>query len=275
MMDILQLKYFCHAAETENFSHTAQYFCVPASNISQMIKRLEQELRSELFYRTSNTIRLNENGKVFYEYAQKALRLLDEGKTAVNENEDITGEIKLLILTNRRTVTCIIEKFKAKYPKVNFIIKHTQNSGDDFDLLVSDVADSNLEKTLLVKEKIAIAMNKENPLCKKEKFDISDYKNERFIVMQQSSSLSRYTRMLCHMGGFEPNVAIETDDPFYVRKYVEMGLGVALVPMISWEGLFSDNIECKIVEGMTRSTYLWWHSDRNIKRCVKLFLDMV
>ena len=43
-MELLQLKYFRDAAETENFSATAKNFGVPASDISQSIKRLEKEL---------------------------------------------------------------------------------------------------------------------------------------------------------------------------------------------------------------------------------------
>ena len=42
-MELLQLRYFCHAAETESFTVTAKHFCVPPSDISQSIKRLEKE----------------------------------------------------------------------------------------------------------------------------------------------------------------------------------------------------------------------------------------
>ncbi len=275
-MDILQLKYFTHAAETQNFSHTAQFYRVPASNISQMIKRLENELETKLFYRSANTVVLSEKGEQFYEYAQKALALLEEGKRAVKDSGELTGEIKLLILTNRRIATGLIQKFKAKHPGVNFVIKHTQSGRDDYDILISDVCDDNkMCNKLLVEEKMAIAMNKNNPLCKKKRFDIADYKNERFITMQQTQSLTRYTRQICNSGGFDPNVAIENDDPFYVRKYVEIGLGVAVVPMTSWKGLFSDDIECRVIDGIVRRTYLWWHGDRQLKKCVQMFIESV
>ena len=65
-MEILQLKYFCHAAKTQNFSKTAQHFKVPVSNISQTIKRLENELETTLFYRNANSLYLNEQGKTFF-----------------------------------------------------------------------------------------------------------------------------------------------------------------------------------------------------------------
>jgi len=64
-MELLQLKYFCDAAETQNYSKTAKKFYVPTSNISQSVKRLERELGVELFEHRANRIVLAESGKRF------------------------------------------------------------------------------------------------------------------------------------------------------------------------------------------------------------------
>ena len=65
-MELLQLTYFCDAAESQNFTKTAQKFGVPASNISQTVHRLESELGVSLFDRRANKATLNEAGKVLY-----------------------------------------------------------------------------------------------------------------------------------------------------------------------------------------------------------------
>jgi DNA-binding transcriptional LysR family regulator len=41
-MELLQLKYFCDAAQTENFSRTAEKFSVPVPGVTQSIKRLKR-----------------------------------------------------------------------------------------------------------------------------------------------------------------------------------------------------------------------------------------
>lgn len=43
-MELLQLVYFCSAAETENFAEAAKKCGVPAASISHSVKRLETEL---------------------------------------------------------------------------------------------------------------------------------------------------------------------------------------------------------------------------------------
>ena len=75
-MDLLQLKYFSHAAQTENFSHTAQHFMVPTPSISVSIKKLENEIGVKLFDRTANTVKLNEYGKILLKAIVNSERLL-------------------------------------------------------------------------------------------------------------------------------------------------------------------------------------------------------
>ena len=72
-MELLQLKYFCDTAETQNLSETARKYSVPPSNISRAIKRLEAELDCVFFDHLSNKIFLNEQGKMFYERSRRRL----------------------------------------------------------------------------------------------------------------------------------------------------------------------------------------------------------
>jgi predicted DNA-binding protein YlxM (UPF0122 family) len=82
-MELLQLTYFCDAAITQNFSKTAEKYQVPPSNISQSIKRLENELSVALFDRNANRVVLNKQRHIFYEKAHQALELLEDAKLSV------------------------------------------------------------------------------------------------------------------------------------------------------------------------------------------------
>lgn len=84
-MDLLQLRYFCYAAETESFAKAASRFRVPPSGISQSVKRLETELGQPLFERSANRIKLNEAGKGFYQKASEALEILDNAKNSLQK----------------------------------------------------------------------------------------------------------------------------------------------------------------------------------------------
>lgn len=274
-MEILQLTYFCSSAETQNFSKTAKKFNVPASNISQSIHRLEEELGAKLFDRSANRITLNSCGKVFYEDINKALALIENAKSKVSETDEINGKIRILALTNRRIVTKAVEIFEKKYPLVSFFINHFEDENiDSYDLIITDklLNDKRFSKKLLVDEDILLAMAKSNPLSHK-KISVKDLENERFISMNEKSGIYDLTQQICATGGFLPEIIIQSDDPYYIRKYIEMGMGVSFIPSVSWKGLFSDNVVCRKVTETKRLTYVYSNAQKYMSNTCKSFLE--
>ena len=276
-MELLQLTYFCHAAENENFSETAHHFHVPPSAVSQSIKRLEGELGISLFDRTSNRLRLNDRGKRFYETVRQGLTLLGDAKRqAADEQMAPTGELRLLVATNRRPVTLAIQRYRAEYPRVSFLVDHRpEQAYDRYDLIISDDLSLPHEEPpqLLVTEELLLAMECHHPLAKRDKLSLRALSKEKFVCMNTDSRLFALTERLCLEQGFSPSVVIRCDDPYYVRRYVSLGLGVALVPAISWQGLFDENVVLRPVGDYVRRTYAMLPKDRYHSRAVRLFTE--
>ncbi len=275
-MELLQLQYFCNAAETENFSKTARNYNVPTSNISQSIRRLEAELNTTLFDRSSNKIFLNEQGKLLYSNVKAALMLIHDAKTKLCDNEKISGEIKILAETNRRIVTKAIERFQKSYSDVVFFINHSsEDTTDKYDLIITDklLEKKNFAKHLLIVDNLLIAMKKDNPLVKNSEISVKDLENEKFITMNNKSGLYKLTNEICRSEGFTPNIVIQSDDPNYIRKYIEMGLGVSFVPSLSWKGTFSENVECRQVFNIKRYTFAYLNTQKYISKSILSFLD--
>ena len=278
-MELLQLKYFCSAAETENFSKTAQKYRVPVSNISQTVKRLEKELGVSLFVRQKNKITLSDEGRIFYEYAKEALLSLDKAKNTLSGLDGkISGEIKILALANRRLVTKAIESFRALYPDSWFVLNHSTNAdAKDFDIIIADdnFFAEGYTKSVLVEEDILLAAKDDHPISKIKNVQPEGLHGERFICMPEGSSLYTITNKICKDAGFLPDIAITTDDPYYVRKYVELGLGIAFVPSLSWKNEFSDKIILKKLDIPKRKTFLFTSSKNNPKKSVSAFCDVI
>lgn len=274
-MELLQLKYFLEAAKSESFSKVAKKYGVPTSDISQTIKRLETELSAQLFDRSANRIALSEQGRAFLEGARAALDSLERAKARVQDCADgVAGEIHLLALCNRRGVTEVIEKFHALYPQVNFIIRHS-GEPENCDIIISDTepGGKGYKKQVLINERVLLAVKKggefENVKTMRE------LKGSGFVTMPKYSSQHRMTEKLCEKAGFSPNISIFCDDPFYVRKYVEMGLGATFVPEFSWAGQFSDKIRLLDICNFTRTTYVFISGFSMEKKAVKLFVPML
>lgn len=257
-MEFLQLKYFCDAAKTENFSKTAKKYAVPPSNISQSIRRLETELGCELFARTANRVTLSPEGRLFFEKAEAALGLLEEGRKSISE-QGAGGSVSVCINTNRRIVMQAVERFRQKYPDVAILTRFFCNANEEgFDLVVSQPNEHLKDGVIhrLCEEEIAIALKKDAPFASGIS-DLSDCSAVPFIASGSAAHHFYMTHALCEKAGFQPNIAIQSDDPFYIRKCVELGLGITLAPTLSWKGLFSDNVVLIPVCGETRSTFLY------------------
>lgn len=267
-MELLQLMYFCDAAKEQNFSKTARNFQVPASNISNSIKRLETELGCELFDHSSNKVILNERGKNFYDKIGSALTLIDDAKTEINEElDEFSGDLYIKCKSNRKLVTHVVKQYINKYPNVNIHLTFGEAEMKKTDLIISYEMNCEYKsRTLLLEEDVPIAFCKKHPLAEKPDLSVSDLKGEKFIT-----GLSIETNRFCKEAGFIPNIVLEINDPAYVRDYIEMGFGIGFIPSYSWKGLFTDNIVLRSV-GKTRKTYAYIPKNKYIKRITKEFL---
>ncbi len=280
-MELLQLKYFSHAAKTENFSHTAQHFMVPTSGISASIKKLENEIGVPLFDRTANKIRLNEYGKILLTAVDKSEELFNKAKTEIFDlSQTPFGEFRLLILTNRQKVTNIISEFVAKYPGISFNIKHqgeiSPSHINEYDIIVTDlnIESDHFDKHFWLHEELLLATHKDSRLAKKSSISASELKDEKFICMPKGSSLRRCTEAYFEQKKINPDIIIECDDPYYIRNYLKLGLGVAFFPESSWKNQVSQDIALlKIDDGLYRDSYIY--INKSSSNTVHLFSQML
>lgn len=275
-MELLQLKYFCDAATSENFSMTAKKFNVPPSNISQSIKRLENEIGISLFYRRANKIILNETGKEFYKKVSKALTLLSNAVAEANDEAN-SGRIRICINSNRRVVMEAAEKYRREYPNIEIITSHfTEPTQDDFDIIIDSSGGhvfDEYERRLMISEDIMLAVMKGSKYADTEEISVSSLSGEAFVTMNEKTSLYALTNSICADFGFKPKIAVQSDDPFYVRKCIEAGLGVSFVPSFSWKGQFSDNVVLKKISGYRRETYIYTDKNKYLPIYTRRFID--
>lgn len=264
-VEILQLKYFSHAAKSENFSHTAKKFSVPTSCVSASIKKLEKEIGVSLFDRTSNTIKLNEYGRIFLSAVTESEEIFKKASADILKLSGTPfGELKLLILTNRQRITEVISEFKLEYPQTSFNIKHQWQEGasdiSEYDIVVSDfgIPDTRFDKKFWLHEEIFLAVHKDNPLSKKKRISAGEMQEEKFVSMEKGSSLRHCADTFFEENGIKPDIVIECDDPKYIRNYLKMGLGVTFFPGISWKEEVDNEIKLlHIGEGLYRDSYIY------------------
>lgn len=276
-MELLQLRKFCHAARSGSFAATAKAFGVPPSDISQTVRRLEDELGVRLFDRQPNAVVLNSRGEAFARQTEQALRLLDGAVTAAADDGS-SGEIYICVNTNRRIVMDTVEQFQRRYPAVSVRTRvFCDPTAQEFDLIVSaeDAVLTHYDRQKLLSEQLAIAVSRHSLWGAWDGQNFAALAAAPFITMGEGSSLYQLTLRLCREAGFEPHIAVQSDDPYYVRKCVELGLGVALVPLFSWQGQFGPSVVLHPLADRCRDTYLYTAPGRYLPLCAQRFRELL
>ncbi|MEU8914398.1 LysR family transcriptional regulator [Streptomyces nigrescens] len=84
-MELRQLRYFLTVAEELHFGRAAERLHIVQSAVSQQLRRLERELGTELFTRSTRVVRLTEAGNRLLPYAREMLALQARAREAVDE----------------------------------------------------------------------------------------------------------------------------------------------------------------------------------------------
>lgn len=280
-MELLQLKYFCSAAQSESMTAAARKHGIPQSAISKTVAKLEEELGKPLFDRIGNRVRLNPNGQQFLKHIQNGLAEMENGIAAVKEEAAYEGEIKILVLENRRLITDRIFAFHKKYPSIRFSVCHNiyEQSYSDFDLYISSFPQDNAacDSVQITSEHIMLAVYNTHPLAARKSVRLSELAQENFIFLPEKNSVNRIMTMKCRQNGFEPHIVITCDDPYYVRKYISAGFGIAFTPADSWTGLYDGNITLLPIDDpdAVRNTSVYWHKTKYISKAARLFKDFL
>lgn len=280
-MELLQLRYFQTAARLESITLAAEHHTVPQSSMSQTIRRLENDLGGiKLFDRKNGRIYLNEQGRIFLDYVDATLANLDGGIRAVSTvSGKVEGTVRIKVMENHRLVLTCVPAFLKLYPNVRFSIAHGyyEEKDADYDLCISsETSFRHLnESKPLLDERLILAVHEDHPLAKARSIHLSDLKGESLISMPGQSALSRIVTSRCRSLGFEPEISVVCDDPYFVRKYVSENLGIAVTPEISWRGRFRDNT--KLIpfaeEDMHVCSYILWNSKRYMSSAARMFME--
>ncbi len=279
-MDLLQLRYFCKIARLEHITRAAEELHVSQPALSKTLKLLEQELGTELFDRTGKFIRLNNYGRVFLKYAEQSLEALENGKRELADmSSGQAGDIRLAFPVGSHVVPALLSRFRQQYPDITFtLIQHFGPSDPPrFDLCISSLPLQipRVESLPLLTEELFLAVPADHKLAGKTSIRLEDAAEEHFVTLRAGNDLRERTDSLCRIAGFNPKRIFESDDPATVRGLIRAGLGIALVPAVSWDGSVGEHVRLIRIEQPVceRTIGISWLEDHYLSKACLIFRE--
>ncbi|WP_366455226.1 LysR family transcriptional regulator [uncultured Intestinimonas sp.] len=279
-VELSQLKYFRAVAKVQNMSKAAAELYVTQPTLSQSIKHLEEELGVKLFDRSGKSVILNDCGKKLLGYTDQIFALVDEAK---GELADVAAKndsvVSVSINTSSNLLIGLLPDFTRQYPDIRFRIMQndwSQPDADDFDLCINSSSSrpEGINVETILKERILLALPLDHPLAARDTISFQDLRQESFIQVN-GKELQDHLYACCQEAGFEPNVAFVCDFPTTVCDFVEMGIGVALFPEITWYNPVGRGIVLRPLQERTSRRYISvsWRSSTYLSRNARLFRD--
>jgi len=115
------IEQFCKAAELGSFTAAAEYFGVTPAAISRSISRLEQRLGVRLFSRTTRSIKVTNEGELYWKECQLALEQIAEAERAVTGAQTVpSGLLRISVSAAYGTYRLLplMPIFTAAYPQI-------------------------------------------------------------------------------------------------------------------------------------------------------------
>src|SRR5713226_5753149 len=127
LMDLFQLETFLAVAHTGSFSSAAKLVHRTQLAVSQMVRKLEEEIGEPLFDRSSRDGRLTDAGKVLQEYAQRMINLRREARASLKELRQFQRGT-LVIAANEFTALYllpVLEEFRRFCPRIKIAVQRS------------------------------------------------------------------------------------------------------------------------------------------------------
>ncbi|MGW0788110.1 LysR family transcriptional regulator [Streptomyces sp. NPDC002911] len=165
-MTLVQLRAFVEAERLGSFTAAAQAMDMAQASASELVRRLETELDSELFLRGSRTLTLTSAGQELLPYAQEAVEAADSGARAVHSLGSLgggTATFGVLRNADYYLLADLVQMFHARYPAVRVRLVG-QNSAEtalavaagqiEAGLVVLPIDDEGLAVTPLMRDEV-------------------------------------------------------------------------------------------------------------------------
>ncbi len=185
-MELRQLRYFAKAAETLNFSDAAKCLNIAQSSLSQQVKQLEDELGTQLFIRSSHSVRLTEAGEMMLPFA---LRTLHEAESCVDRIHDLqkllTGTLNIGVTHSfspilTESVISFMKMYRTiklniVYKQMNELMELLAKREIDFVLAFRPLQPMpDVESHILFQNALSAIVGKHHPLASKDKISIAE-----------------------------------------------------------------------------------------------------
>lgn len=245
-MQFQQLSYFVAVARTRNFTRAAELVGVAQPSLSKQVRVLENSLGTPLFVRQTGGIELTSAGEALLPHAERILIDVESAQRAVHE---VAGLRRGRVRLGATPSICdgllpeVLTRFHETHPLIELevheggsrVLTHELAQGRlDLALLITPLSETrpDIETVPLRRDQLVLAAPSDDTAddALPSTVDVAALRDLPLVMFRTGYDLRETTLTACAQAGFSPHISVEGGEMLSVLRFVESGLGYAVVP---------------------------------------------
>ena len=241
-----QLRAFCYTARLRSFSQAAEHLFSSQSSVSQQVRALEREFAVLLLDRSSPRLSLTPAGRELYRTALPVVVGMDRLPDTFADLHYGVASGEMHIAAGQATAEVVLpgylERFCSLYPGIEVHVRTDQGNERlrwlrDYEVdLVIGTADvvhpTDLEFRFLFASDYVLITPEDHPLAGRGSVTLQEACAHPAIVPPRGSVVRPLMDLFARKHGLVIDAAVEIGGWDTIKRYVEAGLGIAVVPDI-------------------------------------------
>lgn len=238
-MDIRQLQIFRSVAQHLSFSKAAEELFIAQPAISIAIKKLENELDTQLFNRATKRVNLTPEGKALLNHANTILKQVSDAKTEMQALQGLErGEVRIAMpsMLGSYHFPALFERFMKEHPSLQVYVEeegtrqveqHLLDGSIDLGVVIMDQAPESLEVHPLINEEMLVCLAPDHPLASRKRIAAEQFFEENLILIKEGYFLRETIDRLGQQLQIAPRIIFETNLMLLIKRLVLSGQGIS------------------------------------------------
>lgn len=279
-MDLMQLNYFSVIAKHENITKASEELHIPQPSLSMSLKRLENNLGVQLFYRKNGRLELNPYGQIMLKHCEI---ILDEYRKAEKELEDLRendGKQITVGITDWGFPLLVFADFMNAYPdiKLNSMLitgvknKDFRDFHCDFVISPLPVEYKHSICTILKNEEIYLTCSNTHRLAGYNQVALKELEEEHLLIAGSNSHFGDFIRQLLDSAKIKPRES-ESCTAGYLKELL-ISCGYVALTVSGMDNFMSGTdslVHIPLEPRVYRESAVFYGSDAKLSKRKKLF----
>src|SRR5689334_20849685 len=241
-MQLESLKMFCDVVETGSFSRAAQLNHVTQSAVSQQIRALELRYDQKLLSRSARQVTATPAGERLFRGCKEILARFSEVEQEIREQSaEVVGTttVSTIYSVGLHELQSVQKELLKTHPKVNMRLNYRRNDQvyDDVILGAAEIGivaypqpRAGVDIHPFREDKMAVVCHPSHAFAGKGKVSLAALSGVPFIAFDREAPTRKALDRLFREKNIELNPVMEIDNVETIKRAVEMGIGVAILP---------------------------------------------